>query len=35
MHGLKFSVTTTDFSLSNFTEATYEIDVNRRRTSVG
>ena len=35
LHGLKFSIATTDFRHSNFSEATCEIDVDRRRTNVG
>lgn len=34
LHGLKFSVATTDFHHSDFTEAIYELNVGRRRTSV-
>ena len=32
---LKFSVATMDFRHSNFTEMTYEINVDRRRTTIG
>ena len=32
MHGLKFSVATTDFHHSNFTETTYKISVDQEES---